>query len=142
MSPDAGPGPAPDLDAAGAALDLASAVVAGAARAVAEKGGPDVDQVVAYDLAHIAAGVRAARSALAYGTRGTDEGHIACIFVADALADLSARIIGREAAFGTTPHWLDGARPFVTTYRDAAYLASLRRRPGRSPPRRRLRAGA
>ena len=117
--------PAPDLTAAAAAVALASSLVSGAARQVAATGGPDADQVVAYDLAHVAASVRAAEAALEYGATGTDEAHIACAFVADALADLSARTVGREGAFGTTPAWLDGARDFMTAFRDPAYLASL-----------------
>ncbi|MGD0381089.1 MAG: acyl-CoA dehydrogenase family protein [Acidimicrobiales bacterium] len=115
----------PDLEAAAAAVAGASAVVSAAARAVAAHGGPDVDQVVAYDLAHVAAGVRAAQAALVYGATGTEERHIACVFVADALADLAARIVGREDAFGTTPDWMEDARGFVAAHRDAAYLASL-----------------
>ncbi len=117
--------PSPDLEAATAAVTLASSVVSGAARRVASTGGAEGDQVVAYDLAHMAAGVRAAQAALAYGATGTDEAHIACVFVADALADLAARVVGREDAFGTSGDWLGGARPFVTTYRDPEYLASL-----------------
>jgi (2S)-methylsuccinyl-CoA dehydrogenase len=117
--------PTPDLEAAAAAVTVASAVVSGAARRLAAAGGPDIDQVVAYDLAHVAAGVRAAQAALAYGVSGTDEAHIACVFVADALADLAARTVGREDSFGTTPGWLEGARPFVNAYREPSYLASL-----------------
>ncbi len=117
--------PSPDLDAAAAAVAMASSVVSGAAKRLAAAGGPDVDQVVAYDLAHVAAGVRAAEAALAYGATGTDEAHIACAFVADALADLAARIVGREGAFATTPEWLEGARGFLSTFREPGYLASL-----------------
>ena len=117
--------PSPDLDGAAAAVVLASSVVSGAAKRLAAAGGPDVDQVVAYDLAHVAAGVRAAEAALVYGATGTDEAHIACAFVADALADLAARIVGREAAFATTPDWLEEARGFLSTFRDPGYLASL-----------------
>ena len=70
----------PDLEAAAAAVAGASAVVSAAARAVAATGGPDVDQVVAYDLAHVAAGVRAAQAALVYGATGTDEApHRLCL---------------------------------------------------------------
>ncbi len=117
--------PAPDLDAAAAAVALASSLVTNAARQLADAGGPEADQVVAYDLAHIAASVRAAEAALEYGATGTDEAHIACVFVADALADLAARTVGREDAFGTTPGWLDPARDFLGTFRNPAYLASL-----------------
>jgi (2S)-methylsuccinyl-CoA dehydrogenase len=125
VSPGAGGSRAPDLDSAAAAVTLASSLVSGAAQHLAATGGPDVDQVVAYDLAHVAAGVRATQAALAYGARGLDEARLACVFVADVLADLAARIVGRESAFGTDPGWLDGARPFVTTYRDPASVASL-----------------
>jgi (2S)-methylsuccinyl-CoA dehydrogenase len=119
------PSRTPDLEAAVAAVAVASSVVSGAARRLAAAGGPDIDQVVAYDLAHVAAGVRAAEAALAYGATGIDEAHIACVFVADALADLAARTVGREDSFGTTPDWLEGARPFVNAYREPSYLASL-----------------
>ena len=117
--------PPPDLAAAAQAVALASTLVSGAARHLATAGGPDSDQVVAYDLAHIAASVRAAQAALEYGEAGPDEAHLACVFVADALADLAARTVGREDAFGTAPAWLDGARTFLTTFRDPAYLAAL-----------------
>jgi (2S)-methylsuccinyl-CoA dehydrogenase len=125
VSPGAGGSPTPDLDAAAAAVTLATSVVSDAARHLAATGGPDVNQVVAYDLAHVAAGVRATQAALAYGALGLDEARITCVFVADVLADLAARIVGREDAFGTNPGWLDGARPFVTSYRDPGYVASL-----------------
>ncbi len=117
--------PSPDLDGAAAAVGLASAVVASAARHLAAAGGPDAEQVVAYDLAHAAAGVRAAEAALVYGATGQDEARIACAFVADALADLAARTLGREEAFGTTPDWLEPARSFLGAHRDAGYLAEL-----------------
>jgi len=117
--------PTPDLEAAAAAVALASSVVSDAARRLAAAGGAEADQVVAYDLAHMAAGVRAAQAALVYGATGADEAHIACVFVADALADLAARVVGREEAFGTSGSWLDGARAFVTSYRDPRYVASL-----------------
>ncbi|HUY21285.1 MAG TPA: acyl-CoA dehydrogenase family protein [Acidimicrobiales bacterium] len=117
--------PTPNLEAATAALALASSVVGDAARRVAAGGGPDADQVVAYDLAHAAAGVRAAEAALTYGATGADEARIACAFVADALADLAARLVGREEAFGTTPDWMGPARPFVAAHRDPVFLAGL-----------------
>jgi (2S)-methylsuccinyl-CoA dehydrogenase len=125
VSPGTAGSPAPDLDAAAAAVALASSVVSDAARHLAATGGPDTNQVVAYDLAHMAAGVRGSEAALGYGAAGVDEAHIACVFVADVLADLAARTVGREEAFAVDPQWLDGARPFLTTYRDPAYLASL-----------------
>jgi (2S)-methylsuccinyl-CoA dehydrogenase len=115
----------PDLEGAGAAVEVAGSVVSGAARQLARSGDIDADQVVAYDLAHAAAGVRTARAALEYGKTGGDEARIACAFVADVLADLATRTVGREAAWGTTDHWLEPAGSFVARYRDPRYLAGL-----------------
>jgi (2S)-methylsuccinyl-CoA dehydrogenase len=123
-----GPGTGADLEGAAAAVAVASSVVSGAARRLATAGSPEDDQVVAYDLAHAAAGVRAGEAALAYGALGGgsgDEARIACAFVADALADLAARTVGREDAFAMTSNWFEPVRPFVTAYRDPAFLAAL-----------------
>jgi (2S)-methylsuccinyl-CoA dehydrogenase len=115
----------PDLDAATAALAVAESVVDGAARALAAAGGPDAEQVLAYDLAHAAAAVRTARASLDYGRRGPSEAAMACAFVADALADLAARTVGREASWGIERDWMAPAADTVAAYRDPAYLASL-----------------
>ena len=45
--------------------------------------------------------------------------------MADAVADVAARLYGREAAWGVGADDLDEARPFVATYRDPAFLASI-----------------
>jgi len=116
---------AADLVDAAAAVELADAVVSGAVRRLAGAGGIEAEQVLAYDLAHAAAGVRTARATLGYGRTGTDEARIACAFVADVLADLTTRMVGREAAWGTTRDWLEPASSFVSAYRDPAYLARL-----------------
>ena len=94
-------------------------------RALAEAGGPEVAQVLAYDVAHAASAVETARSMLDYGARGEVEGRIACAFVADAVAELAARLYGREATWGAEPGALDGARAFVAEWRDPAVLAEL-----------------
>jgi (2S)-methylsuccinyl-CoA dehydrogenase len=114
-----------DLGRAEDAVELAASVVSGAARRLAATGDVEVEQVLAYDLAHAAAGVRTARSALGYGRTGNDEARIACAFVADVLADLTTRTVGREGAWGTTRDWLAPAASFVTDYRDPTYLAGL-----------------
>jgi hypothetical protein len=46
---------APDLTAAAALVDAAHDVVDTATRRLATTGGPDVNQVIAYDIAHAAA---------------------------------------------------------------------------------------
>ncbi len=114
-----------DLGRADAAVEIAGAVLSGAVRELAGAGNVDADQVLAYDVAHAAAGVRAARATLGYGRTGDDEARIACAFVADVLADLAARTVGREAAWGTRSDWLEPAASFVADYRDPRYLAGL-----------------
>ena len=117
--------PAPDLDAAAAALAVAQDVVRSGIASLRDAGGPDVAQVLAYDVAHAAAAVRTAEAALEYGGRGTTEAAIACAFAADALADLASRIVGRERAWGVGARWLEPAAGFVATFREPSFLATL-----------------
>jgi len=117
--------PTPDLAAAKAVLDLAHDVVDAATRSLAAAGSIDEHQVVAYDLAHAAASVGTGRAMLAYGEKGDVEAAMACAFVADAVADLAAKVYGREADWGVDAGALDDAREFVTAFRAPAFLASL-----------------
>ncbi|MBM3661675.1 MAG: acyl-CoA dehydrogenase [Actinobacteria bacterium] len=113
-----------DLVATATVLDAAQAVVdAGVGRLA--KDGIDTNQVLAYDVAHAAAAVMAARGLLSYGSRGDTESLITAAFTADALADLAGKVFGREAEWGVSPTALDSTREFVATYRDPAFLASL-----------------
>ena len=115
-----------DLPSAKAAIDLAHEVVDTATRTLAAAvGGIDDNQVLAYDLAHAAAAVETGRAMLHYGEKGDVEAAMACAFAADAVADLAAKLYGREAAWGVAPGALDEARPFVATYGDPAFLAGL-----------------
>jgi len=117
--------PKPDLAAAAAAVTLADDVVGRVIKALAQHGGVDANQAVAYDLAHSASAVATARATLEYGARGETEARLTCVFVADVLADLAARTVGREAAWGLDDGWLAPAGPFVTAHRDPTYLAAL-----------------
>jgi (2S)-methylsuccinyl-CoA dehydrogenase len=116
---------APDLSAAAGIVDLAGSVVAAGVRQLNAGGGPDAEQVLAYDLAHAAAGVETARSMLEYGAKGDVEATIACAFVADVVHDLLTRLAGREALWGVEPAPLRDAESFLATYRDPAFLAAL-----------------
>jgi (2S)-methylsuccinyl-CoA dehydrogenase len=120
----------PDLTAAGDAVSLAERAVATAATRLAELGGPDRQQVFAYDLAHAAAGIATARSMLEYGALGDVEARLTCGFVADAVHDLVSRLIGREQLWGVDPALLSPAHEFVTAHRDPEFLASLANSPG------------
>jgi len=122
--------PAPDLTAAGDAVAVANRIVASSIASLAAAGGPDRSQSLAYDVSHAAAAVRTAEAAVAYGAQGTDEAALSCAFAADALADLAARIVGRESAWGVEPGWLAPVAPFVAAYRDPDFVASLATTPG------------
>jgi (2S)-methylsuccinyl-CoA dehydrogenase len=115
----------PDLAAAASAVEAASRIVDTAFAHVAKNGGIDENQVVAYDLAHAAAAVENARAVLDYGATGDVEGRIACAFVADAVADVVTRMIGRDDQWGVDPGELSSSGEFVRTFRDPAFLASL-----------------
>ena len=98
-----------DLNEAAAALEHAQGVLdAGIARLASD--GIDDNQVLAYDVAHAAAGVMAARGLLSYGARGQDEAKVTAAFAADVIGDLAAKLFGREHEWGVSPGALDGAR--------------------------------
>lgn len=118
-------GEAPDLKELAAAIDLADGVVGSAVRHLAAADSLDDHQVVAYELAHAASAVATGRALLAYGEKGEVEARITAAFVADAIAELAARLYGREADWGVEPGALDGARAVVTAWRAPEVLASL-----------------
>jgi len=122
---------AADLTTAADVVELARSVVQAGTRSLKAGGGPDADQVLAYDIAHAGAAVETARSMLDYGALGETEAAIACAFVADAVGELASRLFGREAIWGIDPTALDAARAFCATYRDPAFLASLGGHEGR-----------
>ncbi|MHB1710283.1 MAG: acyl-CoA dehydrogenase family protein [Acidimicrobiales bacterium] len=117
--------PSPDLGAAADAVALAVSVVDSAVAELDRAGGPDMAQTLAYDVAHAASATRTAQAALGYGAHGDTEARIACAFAADSIADLAARTIGREHAWGVGPGWLAPAAGFLATYRDPVFLATL-----------------
>lgn len=120
----------PDLNRAAEVVDMASSVVNKGVRHLAATGGPDVHQVLAYDLAHSAAAVETARSLLNYGAKGSIEARLTCAFVADMLYEVTSRLIGREHHWGLGENPLSAAGDFVVTYRDPEFVASLASTPG------------
>ena len=121
---------APDLPAAADAIDLADRLVGKAVRHLAATGGPDVHQVLAYDLAHAASGVATARSLLDYGAKGELEAKITCAFAADMVHELASKLLGREDAWGVERDPLVNAHAFISQFRDPEFLASLANQPG------------
>ena len=125
---------APDLAAAAAAVDTARGVCDAAARRLAELSAEDgrisverLDrhQVLAYDLAHARSGVEGSRVMVEYGRHGGLQARLACLFTAEAIADLVARLVGREAEWGVSAMDLAPAGEFVNAHRDPAFLEDV-----------------
>ncbi|MCE9623016.1 MAG: acyl-CoA/acyl-ACP dehydrogenase [Actinomycetia bacterium] len=119
-----------DLSAATDAINLAASVVDAGIRTLTKNGGPDANQVLAYDLAHAAAQVAAARALQDYGSRGTVEARIACAFTAEMVHDLITRVAGRESVWGVEIAPLRAAHPLLEKFRAPEFLASLAETPG------------
>ena len=115
----------PDLQSAATVIGIARQMVDTATARLAAAGGPDKNQTLAYDLAHVAAAVETARSLIDYGAKGDIEANITCAFTADMVHDLVSRLIGREQLWGVDPSALAPAHDFVQKYRDPAFLAGL-----------------
>jgi (2S)-methylsuccinyl-CoA dehydrogenase len=122
--------PTPDLVAAADTIEIANNVIGKAIRHVAANGGPDQHQVVAYDLAHAAAQVAAAKALLDYGAKGGIEARIACAFTAEMIHDLITRLCGRERSWGLDPAPMRDTHPFLDKYRTPEFIASLADHPG------------
>jgi (2S)-methylsuccinyl-CoA dehydrogenase len=122
------------LDAAAAAVDAAGEIVAAAAAYLADAsaddgrvsvGKLDSHQVVAYDLAHAASAVEGCRVMLGYAGHGELESMLARAFVADTVADIGARLIARDEAWGVEPGVLAPTLPFLAAHRAPQFLDSL-----------------
>jgi (2S)-methylsuccinyl-CoA dehydrogenase len=122
----------PPLDTAraGELITAAQSVIDGAVSQLAARGGVDANQSLAYDLAHAASAVATARSCLTYAEAGADESALVAGFLAIALSDLAARVLGREKAWGVDDGWFAQFAEFVATYRDPAFVATLAETPG------------
>ncbi|MDP8977925.1 MAG: hypothetical protein M3N17_05035, partial [Actinomycetota bacterium] len=60
----------------------------------------DREQPLAYDLATTASQVAAAEEMVSYGEQGPFEARLALAFAGEVAAELGARMLGREAAWG------------------------------------------
>ncbi len=114
-----------DLTTAASIVELASGVIERAVSQLAATGGPDAQQVLAYDLAHAASAVETARSLIDYGAKGDVEAALTCAFVADMAHDVMSRVMSREDTWGVQLSAFDAAREFVAKYRQPGFLASL-----------------
>src|SRR3954452_21481273 len=85
----------------------------------------DAHQVLAYDLAHAAAATEGSRVMLEYAQHGEIESMLARAYVADAVSDIAARLVGRAAVWGSDLDALADAMPFVEAHRAPEFLAGL-----------------
>jgi (2S)-methylsuccinyl-CoA dehydrogenase len=122
------------LEAAGFAVEVAARVISASAeslaRASADNGRISVakldrHQVLAYDLAHAASALEGCRVMLDYGGHGELESLLARAFVADAVADLGARLVARDEVWGTDSAVLQDAHDFVAEHRSPEFLEQL-----------------
>jgi (2S)-methylsuccinyl-CoA dehydrogenase len=105
-------------------FDDAREALATARRYLTEGDGPE--QVVLFDLAHMASAFAAATVMLSYGERGPLEQKLATVFAADVLNDIRTRLDGRAHLFGLE----EGVVPAPVAGRDPALLVELAGEPG------------
>ncbi|HUF84143.1 MAG TPA: acyl-CoA dehydrogenase family protein [Acidimicrobiia bacterium] len=122
------------LTAAAAAVDATAEIVSTATRHLAEAssdGGRisveklDHHQVVAYGLAHAASAVEGCRVMLDYAGHGELESMLARAFIADAIAEVTSRVIARDELWGVDLAVLAPQRPFVAAHRAPEFLEEL-----------------
>lgn len=122
-----------DLDSASRCVSKATELIEKAARTLGASRDAgqtvadiiDGSQVVSYDLAHAAAATAVAHCALGYADNGEKEALAACAFVADMMADLISRVVGREELFGVEQGWADSSISSISPYRDPQFLSQL-----------------
>jgi (2S)-methylsuccinyl-CoA dehydrogenase len=117
-------------DAVGHASGLVDTAVASLAQRATVDGKISVAaldryQVLAYDLAHAAAAVEASRVMCEYGEHGELESMLARAYIADALADVVTRVIGRDQLWDVDPVQLAPAHAFMSSHRDPVFLEQL-----------------
>ena len=112
----------PEVADAAVAVDVAGQLVASGLASITSV---DRDQVLAYDVAHAASAMAAARVMLGYATRGDAEARLACAFIADAIHELATRVLGREDLWGVGHGALDATREFVSAHRSPRFVAAL-----------------
>ncbi len=111
-------------DQLGAAVQTMQTMVDSALESISDSPIDD-NQVVAYDIAHGAAVVSAARALLPYARYGDHERTLSVAFVAEAAHDLGARLAGREKLWGIDPVFVGELSSALETGRDPELLGSL-----------------
>ena len=117
--------PAIDLSHASDLIDQAQGVLDGALDQLAQRGGIDENQTLAYDLAHASSSIATARACLSYASKGSTEASLFAAFLAHAISDLHSRIFGHEELWGVDPAWHAPFHTFVRDYRSPAFLSTI-----------------
>ncbi len=120
----------PTLEELTGLVESAQAVLDTALARLGADGGADAHQTRAYDLAHGASAIAAARAALDYARHGETEARLVAVFFAHALGELAGRLAGREGAWGVGPDWFAPFADHVAANRDPAAVAALAETPG------------
>ena len=60
----------------------------------------DRQQIAAYDLAHAASAVAGSQVMLTYALHGEFEARLSFAYIADVIADLASRMVGRQDSWG------------------------------------------
>jgi (2S)-methylsuccinyl-CoA dehydrogenase len=115
-----------DVEQIASAISHGQRVVNAAIQTIRDHSADQADmQVIEYDLAHAASAMQAASCMVDYGRRGADEARLCAAFAADALHDLSSKILGREHLWGVDVGALAAVHAVVSTYRDPRFVAAL-----------------
>ncbi len=120
----------PDVEGLTALVESAQAVLDAALARLGADGGADAHQARAYDLAHGASAIAAARAGLDYARRGDTEARLVAVFLAHALGELAGRVAGRERDWGVGSGWFDPFAAHVAAFRDPAAVAAVAETPG------------
>lgn len=124
------PQPCPTLDDITDLVSRAHELVRGSSAHLAETGGPDCNQTLAYDLAHVASSLAACRACLEYGSKGDVERRLLAVFFARALNDFMARTVGRHELWGLPENWMVPFTSFLNVANDPTFIGSLAETPG------------
>jgi (2S)-methylsuccinyl-CoA dehydrogenase len=120
----------PNLATALQLIDEAQTVIDGGLRELADHGGIEKQQTLAYDIAHASSAIATARACLDYAAMGELEAALSAAFLALALSDLATRILGRENLWGVQSDWFKPFANYVNEFRDPAVLSTIAETPG------------
>jgi (2S)-methylsuccinyl-CoA dehydrogenase len=118
------------LDVESDLIRRAESIVGVALTALSAQGGVDKNQTLAYDIAHVASALAAARACLLYAAQGEVEAKLFGAFLAHSLRDFSFRVSGNESIWNVDDDWFNPFREYVAGHHSASFLSNLAESPG------------